>query len=71
MRRGPLPGADASVSPWQATQLEAIERAHILAVLEACQWRIKGKGQAADRLGLNPSTLRPRMKKLGIVRSGV
>lgn len=48
--------------------LEDVERAHILAVLEACQWRIKGEGQAADRLGLHPSTLWSRMKKLGITR---
>ena len=47
---------------------EEIERAHILAVLEACQWRIKGAGQAAERLGLHPSTLYSRMKKLGIAR---
>ena len=46
--------------------LEDIERAHIIAVLEVCGGRIKGKGNAAERLGLNPSTLRSRMKKLGI-----
>jgi transcriptional regulator of acetoin/glycerol metabolism len=51
-----------------AQQLEEIERAHILAVLEACQWRIKGAGQAAERLGVHPSTLYSRMKKLGIAR---
>jgi len=48
--------------------LESMERAHILAILEACEWRINGAGNAADRLGLNPSTLRFRMKKLGIER---
>ena len=48
--------------------LEDAERAHILSVLEACGWRIKGEGNAADRLGLPPSTLRHRMKRLGIVR---
>jgi len=52
-----------------AHSLEAMERAHILAVLDACQWRIKGAGQAAARLGLPPSILRSRMKKLGITRS--
>jgi formate hydrogenlyase transcriptional activator len=44
------------------------ERAHILRVLERCTWRIEGRGQAADRLGLHPSTLRNRMKRLGIRR---
>jgi formate hydrogenlyase transcriptional activator len=48
--------------------LAEVERAHICSVLEACAWRIKGVNQAAERLGLKPSTLRSRMKKLGIVR---
>jgi formate hydrogenlyase transcriptional activator len=37
-------------------------------VIEECGWKIKGKANAADRLGLHPSTLHNRMKKLGIVR---
>jgi transcriptional regulator with GAF, ATPase, and Fis domain len=48
--------------------LEAIERAHILKVLKESGWKIKGKGNAAERLGINPSTLRSRIQKLGIVR---
>ena len=48
--------------------LAETERAHILRVCEACGWQIKGPGAAADRLGLNPSTLYFRMKKLGIRR---
>jgi transcriptional regulator with GAF, ATPase, and Fis domain len=49
-------------------RLDEVERAHILAILEACHWRIKGAGQAAERLGLHPSTLYSRMKKLAIAR---
>jgi transcriptional regulator of acetoin/glycerol metabolism len=49
-------------------QLDEMQRAHILAVLERCNWKIKGKGAAAATLGLNPSTLYARMKKLGIKR---
>lgn len=44
------------------------ERTHIVRVLEECHWQIKGAGMAAERLGLNPSTLHSRMKKLGIRR---
>ena len=51
-------------------RLEEIERAHILKVLDECGWRIAGRGNAADRLGLNRSTLRSRMEKLGIRRPG-
>ena len=49
-------------------RLEDVERAHILRVLSDCGWRISGEGNAAERLGMNRSTLRSRMEKLGIER---
>jgi formate hydrogenlyase transcriptional activator len=48
--------------------LDEIERLQITEVLENCGWKIKGSGNAAERLGLKPSTLRYRMNKLGIQR---
>jgi len=42
------------------------ERELILRALEGTRWRIKGPKGAAAALGLNPSTLYGRMKKLGI-----
>ena len=48
--------------------LEDVERSHIRAVLERAHWRISGKGGAAEILGLVPTTLHSRMKKLGITR---
>ncbi len=48
--------------------LEAAERAHILKALEHTAWRVSGAGGAADLLGVPPSTLESRMKKLGITR---
>ncbi|MEN6439963.1 MAG: helix-turn-helix domain-containing protein, partial [Syntrophobacter sp.] len=48
--------------------LEAIEREHILKVLGESRWKIDGRGGAASLLGLHPSTLRFRLKKLGIKR---
>jgi DNA-binding NtrC family response regulator len=48
--------------------VESVERRHIQSVLDACDWTIEGAGRAADRLSMRPSTLRSRMKKLGIVR---
>jgi len=42
------------------------ERDHILAVLENCNWKISGKGGAAEILDINVNTLNSRMKKLGI-----
>jgi len=49
-------------------RLADVERAHILGVLGECGWKVAGRGNAADRLGLNRSTLRSRMEKLGIRR---
>jgi PAS domain S-box-containing protein len=49
--------------------LEAIEREHILKVLQKTRWKVNGEGSAAAILGLKPSTLRFRIKKLGITRS--
>ncbi|MGH7785579.1 MAG: sigma-54-dependent Fis family transcriptional regulator [Candidatus Binatia bacterium] len=49
--------------------LEAVERAHILKTLEDCHWQVAGAGQAAERLGMNRSTLRSRMQKLGIAKA--
>jgi transcriptional regulator with GAF, ATPase, and Fis domain len=46
--------------------LEEMERAHIRRVLEGTRWVIEGDRGAARILGLNPSTLRGRMRKLGI-----
>jgi formate hydrogenlyase transcriptional activator len=48
--------------------LEAAERRHILDVLRRADWTIEGTEGAAAILGLNPSTLRSRLKKLGISR---
>jgi formate hydrogenlyase transcriptional activator len=49
--------------------IEQVERNHILAVLMRTNWRIEGSDGAAALLSLNPSTLRSRMKKLGVQRS--
>lgn len=46
--------------------LDTIQRMHIESVLESCHWRINGMGNAAERLGIHPNTLRFRMKKLGV-----
>lgn len=51
-----------------AASLEEIDRTHIVGVLQECEWKVKGTNNAADRLGLPPSTLRYRMRTLGIER---
>ena len=51
-----------------ARTLEETERNQIVKILSETRWHIEGKEGAAAILGLNPSTLRARMHKLGIVR---
>ena len=65
---GTVPRArrDDAVEP---TSMEGIERQHIATVLKQTGWRIEGARGAAKILGINPSTLRSRIKKLGIRRS--
>jgi len=60
--------APADLQTSTGMTLEAVERRHITAVLDEVRWRIRGEGGAAQRLGLKPSTLEFRMRKLGIKR---
>jgi len=48
--------------------LAATERTQILAALEQTGWRIRGPAGAAALLGLKPTTLESRIKKLGLQR---
>jgi formate hydrogenlyase transcriptional activator len=50
--------------------LAAADREAILSALAATSWRISGRGGAADRLGVKPTTLHAKMRKLGIRRHG-
>jgi transcriptional regulator with GAF, ATPase, and Fis domain len=49
--------------------LNDAQRHHIAAVLDHTDGRIEGDGGAAEILQLKPSTLRHRIKKLGIQRN--
>ena len=64
----PATGPSSPPSGPLKSDLHSIERSRIVKALEECGWRVKGPGYAADRLGLSPSTLRSRMKRLGIER---
>jgi transcriptional regulator with GAF, ATPase, and Fis domain len=43
-----------------------LERDNVLAALDTAGGKIYGRGGAADLLGVKPSTLASRLKKLGI-----
>jgi len=66
-RLEPLRVAGAANEPLK--DLAAMEREHILRVIRETGWRIEGPKGAAKILNLHPSTLRLRMKKLGIRRT--
>jgi PAS domain S-box-containing protein len=59
---------NTSITAADAPNLEAVERSHILSVLQQSNWVIDGPRGAARILGLHPNTLRSRLKKLGISR---
>ncbi|MGD0845241.1 MAG: sigma 54-interacting transcriptional regulator [Geobacteraceae bacterium] len=56
------------VSGEEVKVLAELEQDHILQVLRKTAWRIEGQNGAALLLGLNPSTLRARMRKYGLRR---
>jgi formate hydrogenlyase transcriptional activator len=51
-----------------AGSLEEAERVIILQAVEQCNWRIRGSNGAATLLGIKPTTLESRIKKLGLVQ---
>ena len=76
LARGPIVQIDASmVRMADATEsssidtLENVERRHILRALNETGWVIHGRKGAAEILGINSSTLRSRMAKLGIKKT--
>ena len=59
----PTASADSTLK-----DLQSVERDHIEEVLSQTNWKIEGPGGTASILNIHPSTLRFRLKKLGIKR---
>lgn len=67
--RAEIPVSEEPVtSPTQNNAMEEVVRHHILRTLDGTGWRIRGKKGAAQILGLKPSTLESRIRKLNISR---
>ena len=62
--------ADQS-APAGSSTLTEVEREHILRVLRETKGKIGGPGGAAERLGMNRTTLNSRLRKLGISRASL
>ncbi|HEY0679043.1 MAG TPA: sigma 54-interacting transcriptional regulator [Chitinophagaceae bacterium] len=73
-RHNTLENGEWMPTPVQSTgrlsfsKLEDVERDHIIETLKQVNWKVSGEKGAAKILGLNPTTLEARMKKLGIKR---
>ncbi|GAA4230504.1 hypothetical protein GCM10022291_00840 [Postechiella marina] len=69
-----IPGYESNLQQQKAKQainekdqsLDTIQRNHIINILEQSNWVISGANGASHILNLKPSTLRDKMKKLGI-----
>lgn len=52
------------------SEMRARERANLVAVLQSTSWKVYGPDGAAARLGIRPTTLASRIKKLGLKEGG-
>ena len=66
----PPPDANASREFFTEAEMQRRERENLITVLERTGWKIKGVDGAAELLGVRPTTLLSRMKKMGIKRPG-
>ncbi|WP_339699823.1 sigma 54-interacting transcriptional regulator [uncultured Roseivirga sp.] len=65
---GWMPNKSREETETELLTLEDFERKYILKVLNEVMWRVSGEKGAAKILGMKPTTLESRMKKLGIKR---
>ena len=66
-----IPGFESKTQKAKALKskdltLDAVQRNHIVSILEQCNWKISGPNSASEALNLKPSTLRDKMSKLNI-----
>jgi transcriptional regulator with GAF, ATPase, and Fis domain len=46
------------------------ERQNIMAALKVSKWKVYGRGGAAELLGIKPTTLTSRIKKMNVKKPG-
>ncbi len=68
MKRATRATGDAEPEFLTETELQRRERENLLVILQKSNWRIKGADGAAELLGVKPTTLVTRMKKMGLRR---
>lgn len=65
-KQGTNKGKPDNLSDERTKTIEENERDYIVSVLKKCNGRIRGLGGAAEIMGLPPTTLHSKMKRLGI-----
>ena len=65
--RAEVPSMPRDKAP-ELRRLDEVDTEYLRKVLQSTHWRVRGPGGAAEVLGLKPTTLEARMKKLGIRR---
>jgi transcriptional regulator with GAF, ATPase, and Fis domain len=63
------PTSESTESVSGVKTIQENEREHIIEVLKKCKGRVSGTAGAAAHLGIPPSTLASKLKRLGIMRS--
>jgi transcriptional regulator with GAF, ATPase, and Fis domain len=66
--RDTTPAPPAAAAFLTEREMQAQQRMNVEAALDAAGWRVSGTGGAADLLGIRPTPLTDRMKKLKIRR---
>lgn len=64
------PSAKAGIEFLTEAEMQRRERENLIAVLDKAGWKIKGAEGAAELLGVKPTTLISRMKRMGLKRPG-
>jgi formate hydrogenlyase transcriptional activator len=64
--QSPLKELESSGEQEFGDTLEAMDREHIVRTLQLSRGKLSGVNGAADRLGMNRTTLQSKLKRLGI-----
>ena len=62
--------SDAETPVLTEEEMKQRDRENILNALDQCGWKITGDGGAAEILGMKPTTLHSKIKKLGLKKTG-
>ena len=66
---GSVPGSEpARDTVLTEREMKALQKKNLVAALKQANWRVSGKGGAADLLGIRPTTLADRIRALGLKR---